>query len=209
MLRRSFPSQNFLSASTIRDITSLRQDFLSTLSSLGFIPEHSKPTDPALNVNNTNVNLVKAVILGGFWPRVARVHLPKSAIKFDRVQAGTIQRENTAKEFKMYDLREGRVFVHPASVLFNATAWKSPFLTYFQKQMTSKVFLRDATEVRAVPCHYLSRHAYREAPWALGADLRTATIWRADHGELCQRWTDRWCQGLCQAQGLASHRCSG
>ncbi|PIL31325.1 hypothetical protein GSI_06023 [Ganoderma sinense ZZ0214-1] len=144
---RAFCEQNFLSASTIRDITSLRQDFLSALSSLGFIPEHSKPADTALNTNSTNVNLVKAVILGGFWPRVARVHLPKSAIKFDRVQAGTIQRENTAKEFKMYDLKEGRVFVHPASVLFNATAWKSPFLTYFQKQMTSKVFLRDATEV--------------------------------------------------------------
>ncbi|KAI1793062.1 P-loop containing nucleoside triphosphate hydrolase protein [Ganoderma leucocontextum] len=144
---RAFCEQNFLSPSTIRDITSLRQDFLSALSSLGFVPDRSKPADTALNTNSSNVNLVKAVILGGFWPRVARVHLPKSAIKFDRVQAGTIQRENTAKEFKMYDLREGRVFVHPASVLFNATAWKSPFLTYFQKQMTSKVFLRDATEV--------------------------------------------------------------
>ncbi|KAM5535888.1 hypothetical protein V8D89_010506 [Ganoderma adspersum] len=144
---RAFCEQNFLSASTIRDITSLRQDFLSALSSLGFIPQNSKPADPALNINSNNINLVKAVFLGGFWPRVARVHLPKSAIKFDRVQAGTIQRENTAKEFKMYDLKEGRVFVHPASVLFNATAWKSPFLTYFHKQMTTKVFLRDATEV--------------------------------------------------------------
>ncbi|TBU62530.1 P-loop containing nucleoside triphosphate hydrolase protein [Dichomitus squalens] len=144
---RVFCEQNFISISTIRDITSLRQDFMFSLSTLGFVPEQSKPTDEALNTNSTNVNLVKAVILGGFWPRVARVHLPKSAIKFDRVQAGTIQRENTAKEFKMYDLKEGRVFLHPASVLFNASAWKSPFLTYFQKQMTSKVFLRDATEV--------------------------------------------------------------
>ena len=142
--------QNFISVSTIRDITSLRQDFISALSSLGFVPEHSKPADATLNTNSANVNLVKAVILGGFWPRVARVHLPKSAIKFDRVQAGTVQRENTAKEFKMYDLKEGRVFLHPASVLFNATAWKSPFLTYFQKQLTSKVFLRDATEVCAI-----------------------------------------------------------
>ncbi|KAI0713143.1 P-loop containing nucleoside triphosphate hydrolase protein [Cerioporus squamosus] len=144
---KAFCEQNFISISTIRDITSLRLDFLSSLSSLGFVPESSKPTDELLNTNSSNLNLVKAVILGGFWPRVARVHLPQSAIKFDRVQAGTIQRENTAKEFKMYDLKEGRVFVHPASILFNASAWKSPFLTYFQKQMTSKVFLRDATEV--------------------------------------------------------------
>lgn len=127
----------------------MRQDFLSSLSDLGFIPRFTKADDLTLNVNSTNENLVKGVILGGFWPRVARVSLPKSAIKFDKIQAGTIQRENTAKEFKFYDLKEGsRVFLHPASILFHANAWKSPFLTYFQKQMTSKVFLRDATEVR-------------------------------------------------------------
>ncbi|KAJ7675357.1 P-loop containing nucleoside triphosphate hydrolase protein [Mycena rosella] len=125
---------NFISPNTIRDITTLRNDFIGSLSDLGFIPFE-------------NTNLIKAVILGGLWPRVARVHLPKSAIKFDRVSAGTVQRENIAKEFKMYDLREGRVFLHPASILFEVAAWKSPFLVYFSKHMTSKVFLRDATEV--------------------------------------------------------------
>ena len=78
---------------------------------------------------------------------MARVHLPKSAIKFDKVQAGTIQRENIAREFKLYDLREGRVFLHPASTLFQQATWKSPFVAYFHKYMSSKVFLRDATEV--------------------------------------------------------------
>ncbi|KAI9060487.1 P-loop containing nucleoside triphosphate hydrolase protein [Trametes sanguinea] len=168
---RAFCEQNFISPSTIRDITSLRLDFLSSLAQLGFVPPSSKPSDPALNAHAANTNLVKAVILGGLWPRVARVHLPKAAIKFDRVQAGTVQRENSAKEFRMYDIRSSssepgssagsaqqgragggggggeRVFLHPASVLFGATAWRSPFLAYFQKQMTSKVFLRDATEV--------------------------------------------------------------
>ena len=74
--------------------------------------------------------------------------LPRGAVKFDRVQAGTIQRENTAREFRLYDVRGGeRVFVHPASVLFSEAAWRAPFAAYFQKQATSKVFLRDATEV--------------------------------------------------------------
>jgi len=68
-----------------------------------------------------------------------------------------VQRENTAKEFKMYDLREGRVFLHPASVLFGAAAWRSPFLAYFNKHMTSKVFLRDATEV----------HSRHEGSWVV------------------------------------------
>ncbi|TFK41870.1 P-loop containing nucleoside triphosphate hydrolase protein [Crucibulum laeve] len=144
---RSFCEENFISPSTVRDIATLRQEFIGSLAEMAFIPFQSTPTTPALNRNSDNTNLVKAIILGGLWPHVARVHLPKSAIKFDKVQAGTVQRENTAREFKIFDLREGRVFLHPASVLFGTAAWKSPFLVYFHKHMTTKVFLRDATEV--------------------------------------------------------------
>lgn len=67
------------------------------------------------------------------------------------MSAGTVQRENTAREYKIFDLREGRVFLHPGSVLFGEAAWKTPFLVYFHKYMSSKVFLRDATEVCG--CH--------------------------------------------------------
>ncbi|KIM88927.1 hypothetical protein PILCRDRAFT_813926 [Piloderma croceum F 1598] len=141
------PAKNFISPTAFREITSLRLDFHYSLCDLGFIPLSSRPDSPAINTHSDSTSLLKAIILGGLWPRVARAHLPKSAIKFDKVQAGTVQRENTAKEFKIYDLREGRVFLHPASVLFGATAWKSPFLAYFNKHMTSKIFLRDATEV--------------------------------------------------------------
>ena len=139
--------QNFISLTTLREVTSLRQDFVSSLAEIGFIPIDSTPSTPGLNTCSENINLVKAVMLGGLWPRVARVHLPKGAIKFDKVFAGTIQRENSAKEFKMYDLQDGRVFLHPGSVLFGASVWKSPFLFYFHRHMTSKVFLRDASEV--------------------------------------------------------------
>lgn len=139
--------QNFISTSAIHEITSFRQDFFSSLLGMGLTAISSKPNSPNLNVNSTNTNLIKAVILGGLWPRVARVHLPPSAIKFDKVQAGTVQRENTAKEYKMYDLKNGRVFLHPSSVLFGESTWKSPFLAYFQMQQTTKVFVRGATEV--------------------------------------------------------------
>ena len=140
-------AQNFISLTTLREVTSIRQDFVSSLAEIGFIPLDSTPSTPGLNSSSENINLVKAVMLGGLWPRVARVHLPKGAIKFDKVSGGSIQRENSAKEFKMYDLLEGRVFLHPGSVLFGASVWKSPFLFYFHKHMTSKVFLRDASEV--------------------------------------------------------------
>ncbi|EPT05932.1 hypothetical protein FOMPIDRAFT_1026812 [Fomitopsis schrenkii] len=145
---RAFCEENFISPTTIRDITSLRQDFSSSLSELGFVPPSAASSDPSLNANSQHQNLLKAVILGALWPQVARAVLPRAAIKFDRVQAGTVQRENTAREFRLYDLRGGeRVFVHPASVLFAEAAWRAPFAAYFQKQATSKVFLRDATEV--------------------------------------------------------------
>ena len=149
--------QNFISLTTLREVISLRQEFLSSLAQIGFIPLNSTPFTSGLNSCSENTNLVKAVMLGGLWPRVARVHLPRDAIKFDKVSAGTVQRENSAKEFKMYDLREGRVFLHPGSVLFGASAWKVPFLFYFHKHATSKVFLRDASEVTFFSLFLLTR----------------------------------------------------
>ncbi|KAK0481842.1 P-loop containing nucleoside triphosphate hydrolase protein [Armillaria novae-zelandiae] len=144
---RRFCEENFISASTVREVSNLRNDFLSSLISIGFIPLHSKSSSPSINVNSENISLLKAVILGGLWPRVARVNLPLSARKYDKVQGGTVQRENKAKEFKIYDLRNERVFLHPASVLFDFAAWRSQYVVFFTKVKTSKIFLRDATEV--------------------------------------------------------------
>lgn len=139
-------AQNFISASSVRDITSLRQDFFSSLADIGFVPLSAKPTDPFLNVNGENTNLIKAIVFGGLWPRIARIALPKAT--FDQVAAGTVQRDYIAKEFKIYLQDQGRVFLHPSSVLFGVASYKSPFLTYFAMSTTSKTFLRDATEVR-------------------------------------------------------------
>jgi ATP-dependent RNA helicase DHX57 len=117
------------------------------MAATSLIPFASSSTGKSLNKNSSSLALLKSIILAGLWPNVARVHLPKSAIKFDKVQAGTVQRENTAKEFKTYDLKEARVFIHPASICFENAAWKSGILAYFSKFETSKVFLKDVTEV--------------------------------------------------------------
>ncbi|KAF8971676.1 P-loop containing nucleoside triphosphate hydrolase protein [Flammula alnicola] len=144
---RSFCEENFINMSVLREISTLRQDFISSLAEIGLIPLKSTPSTPNLNSSSDNINLVKAAMLGGLWPRVARVHLPKEKIKYDKVSAGTVQRENTATDYKIYDLKEGRVFLHPGSVLFGTSNWKPPFLFYFHKHMTSKIFLRDASKV--------------------------------------------------------------
>jgi ATP-dependent RNA helicase DHX57 len=120
---------------------------MGSLAEIGLVPLDAKPSSSYLNRCSDNVNLVKAVMLGGLWPRVARVHLPKENIKYDKVSGGTVQRENVATDYKMYDLKEGRVFLHPASILFGKANWKPPFLVYFHKHMTNKIYLRDATKV--------------------------------------------------------------
>ncbi|PPQ77039.1 hypothetical protein CVT25_014856 [Psilocybe cyanescens] len=144
---RAFCEENFISATVLREITTLRQDFISSLAEIGLIPLDSKPSSPSLNKCSDNLNLVKAAMLGGLWPRVARVQLPTDKIKYDKVSGGTVQRDNSAKDYKILDLKEGRVFLHPGSVLFGKSNWKPPFLFYFHKYMTSKIFLRDATKV--------------------------------------------------------------
>ncbi|KAH9486308.1 Putative DEAH-box ATP-dependent helicase [Psilocybe cubensis] len=144
---RAFYDQNFISAAVVREITTLRQDFISSLAEIGLIPLNSKPTTQSLNTCSDNLNLVKAAMLGGLWPRVARVQLPTDKIKYDKVSGGTVQRDNSAKDYKILDLKEGRVFLHPGSVLFAKSTWKPPFLFYFHKYMTNKIFLRDATKV--------------------------------------------------------------
>ena len=149
----NFQYQNFISGTTIRDITSLRGDFFSALSDIGFVPLSATPDSPSLNVNGENTNVIKAVILGGLWPRVARIALPKAT--FDRVAAGTVQRDHLAKEFKIFDKDDGRVFLHPSSVLFGVSSYKSPFIACFSMNVTSKTYLRDATEVNQD--HMLSR----------------------------------------------------
>lgn len=139
---RRFCEQNFISSTTVRDITSLRQDFLTALTQLGFA---GSPAELArLSVNSQSDNLVKGVIVGGLYPRIARIAMPKA--QFERVQQGAVQKDHEAKEVKMFD-QTGRVFIHPSSVLFAESGFRSGYLVYFSKAETSKVFLRDATEV--------------------------------------------------------------
>ena len=138
----------------MRDVSSLREDLSSALLSAGFIARRGAAAPP-------HPGLLKSLIAAGLYPRIARVTLPSSAIKFDKVQAGAVQRAQEAKEFKFFDLevqeeetpaagpgRGRRVFLHPSSVLFTQDRWKEPLLCYFRKAETTKPFLRDATEVR-------------------------------------------------------------
>jgi ATP-dependent RNA helicase DHX57 len=119
------------------------------MSEMALLPLDLGPTEPSLNSNSQTETILKAVILAGLWPRVARVHLPQKAIKYDQLQAGTVRRENEARQFQLFDIGmpRMRVFTHPGSVMFSQVSGKSSFLVYFNKHETTKVYIRDATEV--------------------------------------------------------------
>lgn len=82
--------QNFISASTIRDITSLRQDFLSALSQIGFLDSSASSLDK-FSSNKGIDSLVKSVVVGGLYPRIARIAAPEAMFK--QIHAGTVQKD--------------------------------------------------------------------------------------------------------------------
>lgn len=98
------PLQNYISPSTFRDVLSLRNDYLSALASVGFIPIHCSASDPAFNDNSQNGNLLKAIIYAG-TARLVKVKLPKAV--FDKGIGGAIERERESREVKFYEKEEG------------------------------------------------------------------------------------------------------
>lgn len=148
---RDFFEANFISQTAFRDISSLREDFWQCLIEIGFAPRHAKPEDPAFNLNSQNENTVKSMIAAGLWPRICRVKTPRT--QFTQTQGGTVAKENEARELHFFDVRsDERVFIHPSSALFTVSTFKSDYVAYFTKILSSKtlpakVYIRDISEI--------------------------------------------------------------
>ncbi|KAH9957470.1 P-loop containing nucleoside triphosphate hydrolase protein [Lactifluus volemus] len=135
---RTFCADNYISATTIRDITILRNDLLSALTSAGLVPVGQRASSPELNVHSSEPALLKALLLAALYPRVARIALPRHAVKFARLASGTVARDVGAHEWRATDMRGGqRVWVHPASVLFTETGWRSGIVVSFERVETT------------------------------------------------------------------------
>lgn len=125
---RSFCDENFVNFNTVRDITSLRQDFETALGEIGLIdpPGRGPRRGQAVeewNVNAENESLLKAILVGAFWPRIVRIRLPDA--KFEKVQAGSVAKEHEAREVKYYDsVDNSRVFIVscPCAIPYRHTA---------------------------------------------------------------------------------------
>ncbi|KAL6453004.1 hypothetical protein SBY92_000349 [Candida maltosa Xu316] len=118
---KKFLTENYLSFTTIKDITSTRSQYLSLLTELGFVP---RKHDESCNVNKNNWPLIRAIIAGAYYPQVARVQFPDP--KFFKATSGAVQIDPDARQIKFWvknndqgELPASRVFIHPSSVLFN------------------------------------------------------------------------------------------
>jgi ATP-dependent RNA helicase DHX57 len=84
----SVRAQNYISATTIRDITVLRRDLLSALQSAGLVT-----FAPDADARKSEPELLTALLLAALYPRVARIALPRKAVKYTLIASGTVERD--------------------------------------------------------------------------------------------------------------------
>ncbi|KAF2744988.1 DEAD/DEAH box helicase-like protein [Sporormia fimetaria CBS 119925] len=150
---RFWCQDNSLSMQTMFDIASNRGQYLTSLKEISLIPSSYSSTNAAthrsLNKHNDNDALLRALIAGAFNPQIARIQLPDK--KFAAGIAGAVELDMEARTIKYFNQENGRVFVHPSSILFDAQTFPSTacFIAYFNKMATSKVFIRDLTPFNA------------------------------------------------------------
>ncbi|KAJ5098147.1 hypothetical protein N7532_005148 [Penicillium argentinense] len=140
---------NFLSHQTLRDISSNRAQFVTSLKDAGILPVDYTDSSTTWNRNASNRNLLRALVAGAFQPQVAQISFPDK--KFASSVTGTVEVDPDARTIKYFNQENGRVFIHPSSILFSAQGYPSAaaYLSYFTKMATSKVFIRDLTPFNA------------------------------------------------------------
>ncbi|KAI1608067.1 DEAD/DEAH box helicase [Exophiala viscosa] len=140
-------SSRFLSQQTLRDIDSTRRQLLDSLIETGLL----RSTDAAgqNNRRRSNVMLLRALIAGALNPQIARIQMPDK--KYIASMSGAKELDPEAKTIRYFNEENGRVFVHPSSVLFDAQGFSgaATFVSYFTKMETSKTFVRDLTPLNA------------------------------------------------------------
>lgn len=142
---------NFLSRETLVGMEASRIDYLKILADIGFCSWSGKRDSESLindlNVNSSNIRVVKSVICAGFYPNVVQVRHPEKT--YIRTESGTVAKEVSAKEVRFFTKLDGRVFLHPSSVNFHVGVFESSWLVFTEKVKTSKIFVKNSTMVPA------------------------------------------------------------
>ncbi|KAM9845045.1 putative ATP-dependent RNA helicase DHX57 [Aulostomus maculatus] len=145
--------ENFLSLRGLQGIAGLKRQFAELLSDIGFIKRGLKArniermcfagsdgileaTGMEANVNADNISLISAILCASHYPNVVQVQTPDPL-------------STKVKDFRFLTKNDGYVHLHPSSVNFGVCHDSSPFLIYYEKVKTSRVFIRDCSPVSA------------------------------------------------------------
>ncbi|XP_075892371.1 ATP-dependent DNA/RNA helicase DHX36 [Nelusetta ayraudi] len=128
---KDFCWDNFLSANTLQMLHNMKGQFAEHLMHAGFVSSPD-PKDSMSNVNSDNEKLIKAVIVAGLYPKVAKIRP-----SYSKKRPGV----------KVYTQADGKVCIHPKSVNSEETEFNYTWLIYHLKMRTSSIFLYDCTEV--------------------------------------------------------------
>lgn len=124
---RRWLQDNHLSYMLMRDIATLRSQYLLVLKDIGFVPFGYKDRhtggDSRLNRNHGNYSMVSAIVAAGFYPHVARVQLPDP--RFVQLSVGAVLVDPDAKKTRFWirneaegaELPATRAFLHPLSTV--------------------------------------------------------------------------------------------
>ncbi|KAK5224689.1 putative ATP-dependent RNA helicase ucp12 [Exophiala xenobiotica] len=142
-------SSKFLSQQTLRDIDSTRRQLMDSLIETGLLQASYARESSRYNQRKGNTMLLRALIAGALNPQIARIQMPDK--KYIASMSGAKELDPEAKTIKYFNEENGRVFVHPSSVLFDAQSFSggAAFVSYFAKMETSKTFIRDLTPLNA------------------------------------------------------------
>lgn len=115
----------------------MRRQFKDLLTDIGFVQRGAEGEAEA-NAHSGNERLVKAVLCAGLYPNAASV----------RHSHG---RSAGKRPPRLYTKEDGKVALHPRSVLANEVYLPTKWLIYHQKVKSTKVFLYDATMIAPYP----------------------------------------------------------
>ncbi|XP_056100692.1 ATP-dependent DNA/RNA helicase DHX36-like [Rhinichthys klamathensis goyatoka] len=111
-------------------LQNMKGQFAEHLLAAGFV-NSKDPKDCSSNINSENEKLIKAVIVAGLYPKVAKIR-PSHSKK---------------RPMPVYTKADGKVCIHPKSVNAEETQFHYTWLIYHLKMKTTSIFLYDCTEV--------------------------------------------------------------
>lgn len=160
---RAFCERHGLSALALQEAALTRTTLLQQLEETGLVDRTyvqgyraQGPAWPvrasslAYDMHSRHTNLLRSLLLAALWPSIARVDQP--AARYHASASGAVRKEAHARELHYFDEHDGRVFLHPSSLLFHATECQSGYVAFLHKSSRglageARTYLRDLTEV--------------------------------------------------------------